>query len=437
MRLQKKLILFLLLFILISFPKKVNADDFKCIPFVNVKEEYNDNILFDNKNSNYKERDFITTISPGLKLSNRTEKFNSGLSIRFDRFIYSDNTELNNTDKDYRGNLDYQLTHKTGISANAGYGKSSRRDRDIDVVDDETGATGLILDNSIRIRHNYGFSSQTTFSEIFTIAPSYSFTKDDYENKEDNDLRMHIINLGFTHNLNFIDEITVGRLNLRYAKYKYLESEIIRSVLPDPSIPAKIHYFNGTDVNSYSVTIGASRNLNEVFSILVDLGCRYTKSEIQIRQLIKVEDTVFSDTGNMQHQSSNSGFVGQITAAYTGKLTNGSLNFHHDLAPSSGRSSATERTSMSFELSRRFTYELKGSLSMRYYLNKAGRGEFSPRSIDEKTKSIRTAIRYDFTNNLFIEAAYYFINIKDYEDNTDTNRNQIFIKFSMNCPLFE
>jgi predicted porin len=74
---------------------------------------------------------------------------------------------------------------------------------------------------------------------------------------------------------------------------------------------------------------------------------------------------------------------------------------------------------------------------MEYYLNKADDGEFASSGIDEKTWRIRPRIRYDFTRNVFIEASYYFTEVKDDEDNTNQKRNQFFIKISMACPLFE
>ncbi len=437
MRLQKKLILFLLLFVLISFFKSAKADDFKCIPFVDIKEEYNDNIFLDNKSTKNIEKDFITTTSIGLKLHNRTEKINTGLSVRLDKLIYSDNSNLNDINKDYNGNFNYQLTPKTSMAANAGYKKDSRRDRDINITDNETEATGLMLDNLTRTRHICGFSSRTMLNEITAISSSYSFTKNDFEEKEENDVRMNIINLEFTHNLKFIDELALGRLNIGYTKYNYLDSETIIPVQFNPFVTGRSYYFNGSETDSYSATIGVSRDINEIFNIFVNLGGRYTKSKSRTRRLIKREDTVLYDSGNIQYTNNSSGLIAQAAAAYTGELTNISLDFYHDIRGSSGSSGTTERTSVGLKLSRRFTYELKGSLSIKYSISKAGKGEFSSEGVDEKTWSIRPSIKYNFTNNLFIEAAYYFINIKDCEENTDANRNQVFIKISMDYPLFE
>jgi len=418
MVLQKKIILYLFTLALVAGPGKAAADDFKLIPSIGIKGEYNDNIFFDDGNE---EEDFITTISPGLKLSNRTERLNAGLSARFDGISYFDNNDLNAIDQDYKGNLDYQLTPKTGVTADAGYKKDSRRDRDIEVIDEGT-ATGLIQGDETRIRYNGGFSFNSMLTETTAVNCSYSFAKDNFDNREDNDIRMHNLNLGLTHNLSFIDELTMGRLNFGYGRYDYLDGENIMPLLT---------IIDNSRIDYYSATIGVSRNISEIFSILADMGGSYTKSKYETRY--KNDQFYFTQKEN----NSGTGMVARITTSYNGELTSGSLNFSHDVRASSGTSGATERTSIELNISRRFTYELSGRISTEYYLNKADDGDYSARGTDETTWRIRPSIRYNFTNDLFMEASYYFTKNKDREDHTDTTRNQFFIKISMDYPLFE
>jgi hypothetical protein len=432
MTLQKKIILYLFGLAIVSLPAQTGADDFKLIPSIAIKEEYNDNIFFDDGNE---EEDFITTISPGLKLSNRTERLNAGLSARFDGISYSDNNDLNAIDQDYKGNLDYQLTPKTGVTADAGYKKDSRRDRDIEVMDEGT-ATGLIQGDETRIRYNGGFSFNSMLTETTAVNCSYSFAKDNFDNREDNDIRMHNLNLGLTHNLSFIDELTVGRLNFGYGRYDYLDGENTRSFLT---------IIDNTKIDYYSATIGISRNISEVFGVLADIGGSYTKSKYEIRYEYDRSDPFVRNFGSIfglndftqKENNSGTGMVARITTFYNGEITSGSLNFSHDVKASSGTSGATERTSVELNIRRRFTYEFSGRISAEYYLNKADKGDYSARGTDETTWRIRPSIRYDFTNDLFVEASYYFTKNKDREDHTNTTRNQFFIKISMYYPLFE
>ncbi len=428
MNLQKKIIVYLFALFFVAGAFKAVADDFKLVPSVEVKEEYNDNIFFSDDNE---EKDFITTISPVFRLSNRTERLKTALSARFDGIMYSDNNELNAIDQNYRGSLAYQLTTGIGISANAGYKKDSRRDRDIEVIGEDT-ATGLVQSESTRVRRTGELAFNSVLTEVTAMNCSYSFTRDDFDERDDNDIRMHVVNLGFTHNLTFIDELTVGRLNFGYARYDYLDGENVRPLLA---------IIDNSRIDSYSATIGFSRNITEVFTIFADVGGRYTKTKYETRYEYDHSNPLVQFLGlqdfSQKEDDSGNGMVANAAVSYDGELTSGSLKFYHDVRASSGRSGATERTSLGIDLSRRFTYKLRGSLSMEYYLNKADDGEFASSGIDEKTWRIRPRIRYDFTRNVFIEASYYFTKVKDDEDNTTQKRNQFFVKISMACPLFE
>ena len=437
MSLQKKIILYLFVLAMIFLPNQTRADDFKLIPSIDVKGEYNDNIFFDDGNE---EEDFITTISPALKLNNRTERLNLGISIRFDGIIYSDNNVLNAIDQNYRGSLNYQLTPETSVGADAGYKKDSRRDRDIEVIDEGT-ATGLVQSDSTRIRSNGGFSFNSMLNETTAVNCSYSFVKDDFDDPEDNDLRMHNLNLGLTRNLSFIDELTMGRMNFGYGRYDYLNGENIRRSNYD----IDQHYIDNTRIDYYSATIGISRNISEVFSILADIGGSYTKSKYETRIEYYYPNQIAQFWGNyfrlndftQTENNSGTGMVARITTSYNGELTSGSLNFSHDVKASSGTSGTTERTSIELNISRSFTYELSGRISTGYYLNKADAGDYSKSGTDETTWRIRPSIRYNFTNDLFMEASYNFTKNKDKEDHTNKTRNQFFIKISMDYPLFE
>ena len=77
--------LILLNVLLLLVPSGVLADDFKLIPSLAVREEYNDNIFGSVSDT---VDDFITTISPGLELVERTERLDLGLSAIVSPFFY-------------------------------------------------------------------------------------------------------------------------------------------------------------------------------------------------------------------------------------------------------------------------------------------------------------------------------------------------------------
>jgi uncharacterized protein (PEP-CTERM system associated) len=83
------------------------ADEFKLTPSLAVKEEYNDNILYTSTGA---QRDFIATISPGLALTDRTERLDLSMLARLDHGLYSSHKELDATDQYYEITGKYAFT---------------------------------------------------------------------------------------------------------------------------------------------------------------------------------------------------------------------------------------------------------------------------------------------------------------------------------------
>ena len=412
------------------------ADDFMVIPHLAVKGEYNDNIFFAMTDE---EEDFVTIISPMLTLRNRTERVNLSLSARYNENIYSKNSDLDTSDQYYNAGFNYQLTAMTAFEIHAGYDETSRLDRDIEIIDDETAATGLLMDASTRIRKKGSFSLNSTFSEKFAGSFSYSFYEDDFDDREDNDMRSHSVNAGFTRVLGFIDELTVGRFNCGYSKYRFFESERVipsshtfRLNMLSLEIPLRTddYYFNNSTQDYYFATVGVSRNMGEVFSMVIDVGGRYTESKYETgRRIVPVNDlfSFFEENIKGKNKSTGSGLVANTALSYNGEVTNWSLNLSHDMKPASGRTGSSNRTSVAIDFSRRITYELSWNLSTGYYLNESDSGEYSSTGEDETTVRVRSGIKYNFNKNLSLEGSYNFVRVEDNEDHTDKQRNLFFV----------
>ena len=91
----------LLVVLLIVCANETFADEFKLIPSLTVKGEYNDNIFYTTDET---EDDFITTISAGLELIERTERLDLGLSalvspffLRLFQNLFSDTCQKQHT----------------------------------------------------------------------------------------------------------------------------------------------------------------------------------------------------------------------------------------------------------------------------------------------------------------------------------------------------
>ena len=380
------------LFLSSVFPSgKAMGAEFKLIPSLDLREEYNDNIFYTESS---RVRDFITTLTPGLELVNRTEKLDLNLLARIPVLRYADTRELDHTDQNYSGRLRYSLHPNWALSGGAAYVEDSRPDRDLEV-------TGLVTNAAIRRRQNYSAGVDHNFSEKTKAGLTYMYSQDDYPSPHFVDLKAHDANLNFTLDLSRTLPNIVGRANLAYSRYEY---EI-----------ATIDY--------YYATIGMNWALNEKWSLLFDGGGSYTLSE-------------FGPEGNKQ-KDEGTGWVGMGKLSYKGEKTNGDLTFSHRKAPAYGTVGVTNRTSLSFGINRRFTYEFSGGLSAGYFINKGEEGKFSTAAFDQESFYVNPRLRYEFTKDMVLEGSYNFSFTKDKESNTEAPRSLFMIRLYIQHAFFE
>ncbi|MDM8522633.1 outer membrane beta-barrel protein [Desulfococcaceae bacterium HSG8] len=362
---------------------RVQGDDFNIIPSVTLKQEYNDNVFFSEKD---KTNDFITTLSPELELIEKTERMDARLSGQLDRIAHAEKDELDALDYNFKGQVDYRLTERLRVFSKAVYKKDSRRDRDME-------DTGLItLGTSDRDRYHYAFSGNYLVSEKTGVALLYAYDQDD---PESSDYRSHSINLGLTHHLGEFIPLTIGRMNFGYAR----------------------HDFTDTSVDNYSWTSGGSWQMSETTSLVVDFGGRYTLFEYQLLPYYTEKNETW-------------GIKGSIDLSYSGELTNWKLSFSQDVRAASGSGGTTERTVLGFDIGKRFTEEFRGNLSARYYLNQSDRE-------NDETHSLRInpRIRYHFTRDIILETSCVFNAVR--EDDTNVMQNLVLVRFIFQYPLFE
>jgi len=386
----------------IMLPAGVLADEFKLIPSISVREEYNDNIFFDDTQEI---DDWITTISPGLELIDKTERLDLNLSARGHGVKYGQSDELDDFDQDYSGNISYRVTSVLRVSAGAGYTVDSRADRDIET-------TGLVLSSDERKRYSGRLSGEYVLTEKTATFLSYAYEKDDFDDPQEVDYKYHSSNLGVTHDLSEFLPRTVARMNFGYSYY-------------DSS---------NTTVDNYSGTVGFSWAMTEVFNLLVDLGTRYTRSEFSVAQRHPFIPFIIM---TREEKDNSWGGVGNVALSYRGEVTTASLSASKDVRPGGGDSETTDRTSFLFKVSRRFAEKFSAHLSGEYFLNQADAGELSRTDIDEQTISIRPGLSCEILDNLILTASYTFTRLKDKENHTDPERNLVYVQMSYGIPLFE
>ena len=376
--------------LIIGLGLNAGADEFKVIPSVTLRGEYNDNVFFDEDNE---DSDYIGKVSPGLEIIDRTERLNLNLNGRFHIIRYRDAGDLDAEDYDGRGAISYQFTPVFRGSASAAYVKDSSAGRDID-------ETGLVQSTDTRRRQSYGAGFDYTLTEKASVDFSYAFDKSDFDNpdRDEEDFKSHSAGAGFNYNLSSLLYETTGRLAAGYAHYDYETS--------------KTDYYYGT--------VGAMWRFSEIFSLKADVGARYT-------------DTQFKGADN----NTKWGGLGSAALTYHGEFTTADVSAGRDIQAASGRRGVVERTTFVLDVRHRFLEKLWLGVSAGYYLNESSADEFAAEKIDEETLRVRPYFNWGIHRYVSLEGAYEYVYVDDNTDNTDTDRNQVYLQVKFAYPVIE
>ena len=393
-----------LLFLLaLSLPGRAAGYEFRLVPSAAVKEEYNDNLFFA---SSGEQDSYVTTLSPGLALTSRTERLDLSLSGGVHWIFYSDLSELDDEDYISQGKFAFRVTPRFRVSGGAAYRRDTRPDRFIET-------TGLAVTNRSD-RQEYSGGMGFTLTDRTEADFSYRYEKVDYEDRTDVDSESHSASLTLVHDLERLLPLTKGRMVFGFARTRFV----------------------GLLVENYTATLGFLREVSELWSVLVDVGGRYTRAEFDVLRTVLVPPATILFVPDTEGKD-EFGWVANVSMMYQGEKNRGNLTFSRDVLAASGRTGASERSAVVLDVGRRFTYELSGAVTAGYYRNRSDAGEFSTGEIDEETVRVRPSLRYAFTRNVSLEAAYQYTRIDSGEPKTRADQNLAYLQFAVQLPLFE
>jgi hypothetical protein len=437
-----------LVLLMLACPALVWGDEICFVPSLAVNEEYNSNILLATEADNVR-KDYITIISPGFEMADRTERFDSLLSLRLDRLQYSRNEELNATNQHYSGSIRYAATPLLNVSAEAGYTKDSNPSlwsatsssslppgTVVPVLpvlpppptpipttgNSNTGGgntsasmTTLPLVASPVQRISSSVSMDYRMTETTSLSAMYRFGWSSYEIPRYRDTS-HDAQAGLVIDLGKYLPRVKGRLNTGYSQY----------LLPD--------------LRTINVmgTIGFSYDVSETWSILVDGGLRRTDTEIFVNQLVPYGNqtpptALISVRERLDH--TERGGTGHLSLNYKGEYTGAELSYIQDFTMAylaSGRQAPAERKALSFTVRHQITRELSALLAAGYTTYT------SAHVLTQNNVSISPIIRYDLAQmsgerDLALEASYEHTRI-DYTASGTAYRDLYFIRLSVRFP---
>jgi hypothetical protein len=369
----------------------VGAEERKLILSIGAGEKYNDNIFF-----SYDDEidDYVTTLLGGLKFVNRSERLDMSLSGRVENQDYAENDDLDGFDQFYKARFGYLLTPKLRAVLDAGYSRDSQPDRDIDV-------TGMVLGSATRETFKGGLSTKYALNEITSVALSYKYREQTYDNPEFVDYTYHQGGLGFDRKLDKYFDNTTGRLYFNYAHYDY------------PQI--QIDYYSGT--------IGFLRRLTELWYLQLDVGARYTESEFK----------AFADS----RINEGWGGVGVLEFGYQGERGATSLTVSHDVGAASGVDGSVERTSVAMDVSYRVLEKSRVGVSGEYFLNKSDAGDLAPQETDERTLNVRPYLRLSLIDDFALVVSYTYTQNEDQTIEETRERNIYLARIVWDFPVVE
>ncbi len=385
--------LFLLALLFIA-PESIWGDDFRISPTVDCRGEYNDNIFWTQTN---RKGDEIITVSPGIIMSEKTERFGTAIIGRLDGRIYSRNHDLNTVDHDCTATMNYLAVPHLNFTSKAKISKDSRPDSDIET-------TGLLVSNIERQRYQADLACSYDFSDRTTGGLRYAYDQDDY-NAQDlfteniNEHQSHGVTLSGQHSFSAFIPSILGKVMTSYFRYD----------------------FTNQTLDYYAATCGAKRELNEVMDIDINLGVSHARSVFPVMK----SDHAGGRLNRLTQESEQTGWVGRVAFSYKGEKTTCDIFYSYDIQPASGRNGATLRNNLKLEITRRVTYKLRTYLYANYFLNKAEALVLAHQDIDEETITIGPGIRYDFTRELKFDGSYSYTDIRNHVNRGTINRNRV------------
>ncbi len=375
--------------------------DFRMVPSFSAKEEYNDNIFLSAVNRIH---DRITTLSPGLEMMHTSERMATDLSIHYDFLDYAANSSLNDTNYLYSGTASGRVSPLFSFSMQAAYAKYANP-----TLTSVPEYNGIVTVTSPLYQTTASASAEYQFAERDTATFAYKYTKVYYDNPQYLPNTSHDANAGFVYD--FGRSRLKGRMNAGYSYY----------------------YFPGSRIDSAKITIGFSRDIDETWSILMDAGVRHTLSQFTVQQFVPSTAQATEVTVN----KGGWGTVGNVSLIYKGERTNGNLTYAHDISPSPGWNGVAERYSMTLSAQRSLTYELSVVLLLGYYSLRSDPSQFSINANKQNTSVVNTSLYYAFSRDTRVDASFNNSWIENPVSGTVARRQSVYLRLSMQYPLFE
>ena len=363
-------------------PFPAMAQDITLVPSLDIRGEYDDNVLFERTNEI---DDYLATISPALTLDYATELLNLESKIGVDFLRYVDQTELNTENQRYELNGGYRLTERWALSGDFSYIKDT-------TLESELEETGVVNVRQDRHRYNAGGGLSYQVSELSDMNINHIHTKTDYD---------------------FVGNVDYDRDAITLSYNRHLKSERdIFTVQPS--------YFNSdsevSEVDNYGLSFGWSHLFSETLHLEIFLGGRYTELSS------KEED----------HTDRNWGGTADISLRKTGEVSSTLIGYRRDLG-TSAFGGPIEVDRIYCDLRRRVIVRLAVGFRGNLYFTRSV-GTFDDE--DSRYFEVIPFLDYQITENHTLQLAYSYSREEDRNltEDRERERHRVWIALNFKFP---
>lgn len=389
--------------VFLSVGNGLGADDSLTLS-VSARQEYNDNIFYDERDQM---DDLVTMITPGVSFDRETERVNVTLDGRVVSRWYNENEDLNASDQRYSAGIDAGITDRITAGASLNFDRDSTRDRDIET-------SGILLTNVERDKWTYQFSGNYFLSEKSRLGFNVAFHEEEFEDDAEDEFDdFKYRQAGFSCSRYLTEDITL-QAQASFALYEYPQQE----------------------VENYSGTVGIGKQMTETLSGYIHLGGRRTK-------FLYLTYTYDFDTSTFQfipvpveNEIDKTGFVGNMGISWQGETASLNISAEHDLQATSGTNRATRRTGMNLSLSRRLTERVSVGLAGSFFENQSDKTEYSS-EVERQTVRVTTRLQYRIRDWISLSVAYRYTRIEASVDRESVDNNTAWILLSLQHDMMD
>lgn len=366
------------------------GQDLKYTPSLAVTGRYSDNILFSEEDE---VNDFNYEVTPGLKLNYFTELLYIGTSARL-RFIrFHEETFLDREDHLFNLFTKYRLTERTLLTGRTSYYKDvALESRLTDVEQSGSGQledrqAGLETFLSDRRKYRASLMIKNRLTELMDARFRYQHMAINYDLRENSDKKSNDLSVNVTRRIQEKkDAIGIG------ISFEQDSSEVV-------------------ETDSYTLSFIWNHQFREISSIHIEIGARYTESEIQ-NNWDGAADVLFTKIG--ETRSINIGYKQDLQIASNGHAVNVSRLYWE----------------FSQNISPRLQFDIEGDFYVAQGESKKASEE------DSRFLDIISSLRYKLTETNSLILSYNLTH--DYELNNDGDvdkqRNRIWLTIEFNFP---